>query len=175
MMQALTVLRKLGLTPRRTVRVVLYTNEENGLKGALAYPEAHKAELADHVAAIESDAGGFAPRGFGVQGSDKTIAQVRDLGSLLGSVGVREGQIKAGFGGSDIMTLSPAGVPQLGLAVEGSRYFDYHHTEADTLDKVDLGDLRKAVAATAVMAYALAEMTERLDPIPEGKARQLSF
>ncbi len=174
MMQSLTLLRRLGLAPRRTVRVVLYTNEENGIRGALAYPAAHRAELANHVAAIESDSGGFAPRGFRVQGSDKTLAQVRDVGSLLGPVGVVDKKIEPGFAGVDIMTLAPAGVPLLGLTVEASRYFDYHHTEADTLDKVDPADLRKSVAAIAVMAHTLADMEPRLDPIPEGKGRQVS-
>jgi carboxypeptidase Q len=174
-MQALTVLRRLGLTPRRTLRVVLYTNEENGLRGAFGYAGAHKAELANHVAAIESDSGGFAPRGFRVQGSDKTVAQARDLGSLLAPVGVVEKMIEPGFGGADIMPLAPAGVPLLGFVTDASRYFDYHHTEADTLDKVDPTDLRKSLAAIAAISYALADMEGRLDPIPEGKGRQLPF
>lgn len=175
MMQALTVMRRLGLSPRRTLRVVLYTNEENGVRGAFAYAAAHKAELANHVAAIESDVGGFAPRGFRVQGSDKTVAQVRDIGSLLGPVGVVDAKIRPGFAGVDIMPFASVGVPLLGLAVDESRYFDYHHTEADTLDKVDPTDLRKSVAAVAVMAYTLADMEGRLDLIPEGKGRQSPF
>lgn len=172
MMQALTVLRELGLQPRRTIRVVLYTNEENGIRGALAYPQQHKDELANHVAAIESDSGSFAPVGFSVTGSDKTLAQMRDLASLLAPLNATS--IEKGFGGVDIMTLIPAGVPQLGLRVEASRYFDYHHTEADTLDKVDPDELRQNVAAIAIIAYAIAEMEERLDLIPEGE-RKLPF
>ncbi len=169
-MQALTTLRKLGLRPRRTIRVVLYTNEENGIRGARAYPKAHEAELAHHVAAIETDSGGYAPRGFRVQGSDQTVAQVKDIVSLLAPIGATE--VEAGHGGVDISTLAPAGVPLLGLWVEGSRYFDIHHTHADTLDKVDPKDLRAGVAAMAVMAWVLAEMPGRLDPIPEGEGRK---
>jgi Zn-dependent M28 family amino/carboxypeptidase len=164
MMEALTTLRKLGLTPRRTIRVVLYTNEENGISGATAYPRAHADELAKHVAALESDSGGFAPVGFSVTGGEGAVPMLADVASLLAPI--QATQVEAGFGGVDIMTLGPAGVPQLGLRVEGSRYFDYHHTEADTLDKVDPEDLKKCVAASAIMAYVLAEMDGALPRVP---------
>jgi hypothetical protein len=168
MMQSITLLRKLGLIPRRTIRVVLYTNEENGIRGALAYPEAHKDELHEHVAAIEADSGGFAPEGFTTSGNTEAIAVLGDAVTLLRSIDAT--RVTPGFAGVDIMTLEPAGVPTLGLDVDGSRYFDYHHTEADTLDKVNPDELRRALAAVTVMAYVLAEMDPPLPRNPPAPA-----
>ncbi|HWM88311.1 MAG TPA: M20/M25/M40 family metallo-hydrolase, partial [Kofleriaceae bacterium] len=161
-MQALTVLRKLGMVPRRTIRVVLFTNEENGLRGARQYAADHAAELPAHVMAMEADSGGFAPRGFEVQGSDKTMRQMADIASLLQPIDAH--RTEPGEGGADIGVLAGAGVPLLGLWVERSRYFHYHHTDADTLDKVDPRDLARDVAAVAVIAYVVADMPERLAP-----------
>lgn len=160
MMQALTLLRELDLRPRRTIRVVLFTNEENGLRGAKGYAEQHADELESHVAGIESDSGGFAPWGFEVQGDDVAQAQVADIVSLLEPVGAARS--RKGWGGADLRPLADQGVPGLGLWVDGSRYFDYHHTPADTLDKVDPDDLKRQVAAVAVMAYVLADMEPSL-------------
>ena len=164
-MEAINVLRKLGLRPRRTIRVVLWTNEENGLRGARAYAADHADELPNHVAAIESDSGVFAPRSYGVSHQDEAkqkiaVKQMQDIVSLLESIG----PIKAtsGGGGGDIGPMRPAGVVLLGHEVEGSKYFDYHHTEADTLDKVDPTELSQNVAMLAVAAYVLADMPGRL-------------
>jgi len=165
MMQALTTLRKLGLTPRRTIRVVLFTNEENGTRGGRAYAKDHAAELPNTVLAVESDSGGFAPRGFSVAAKpeveDRVKARVADIGSLLASIGASRATI--GHGGSDIGPLMPAGVPTLGLDTEGSTYFDIHHTDADTLDKVDPAALADDVAAVAALAYVVADMPDRID------------
>lgn len=160
MMQALTLLRELGLRPRRTVRVVLYTNEENGLRGALQYAADHADELEQHVAALESDTGIFTPKGISVENSPRALEQVRAIMPLLAPIGADRAQ--KGFAGIDIIPLMEAGVPGLGLWVDESRYFDYHHTAADTLDKVDPEDLRKNIALTAVVAYVVADMEERL-------------
>jgi hypothetical protein len=163
-MQALTVLRRLDLVPRRTIRVVLFTNEENGLAGARDYFRTHAAELPQHVAALESDSGGFAPVGFQVhvlgRGRDETIAQVADIAGLLAPIHATK--VEAGFGGTDAEESTGDYVPQIGLDVDESTYFDYHHSQADTLDKVDPEKLRDDVAAMAVMAYVLADMPERL-------------
>jgi carboxypeptidase Q len=166
MMQALAVLKRLGLQPRRTIRVVLFTNEENGVRGARAYAEQHKAELGKHVLALESDAGGFAPRGFSVGHKDpdarkRVRSRLAEVAALMGSLG----KLRSieGHTGTDIEPMEPAGVPLVGLDVHNERYFDYHHTEADTLDKVDPQDLADMVAATAVLAYVVADLPERVD------------
>ena len=161
MMQALTVLRRLGLQPRRTIRVVLFTNEENGGRGADGYRKDHAAEIDRHVLAIESDSGGFAPRGFDVQSNQAALARVRELTGLLAAIGVTE--VAPGSGGADIDELGQQGVPALGLRVEESRYFDYHHTHADTLDKVSPEELARCVAAIAAMAWLVAELPDRVD------------
>lgn len=167
MMQTLTTLKTLGLTPRRTIRVVLFTNEENGLRGGKAYAADHAAELPKTVLALESDSGGFAPRGFEVAHKDPDAAKratnrVADIASLLHSFGATRVETSGG-GGADISPMQAAGVPALGLDVDGRLYFDYHHTEADTLDKVKPEDLADMVAATAVLAFVVADMPGRVD------------
>jgi carboxypeptidase Q len=166
MMQALRVLQKLQLRPHRTIRVVLYTNEENGLRGAKTYAEQHQAELANHVLALESDSGGFAPRGFSVGHKDpeaakRTRSRISEIATLLRALGVTH--VGAGHGGSDIGAMESAGVPQVGLEVDNRTYFDVHHTEADTLDKVDPANLADDVAAVAVLAYIVADLPDRID------------
>ena len=166
MMQVLTTLRRLGLTPRRTIRVVLFTNEENGVRGARAYAEAHREEGSRHVLAIESDSGGFAPRGFDVEVKDpaaqrRVVGRVAAVASLLRELGATT--VKPGHSGTDIEPLTAYGVPALGLRVDGRTYFDVHHTAADTLDKVDPRQLADNVAAVAVMAYLAADWPTRFD------------
>jgi carboxypeptidase Q len=160
-MEAINVLRRLKMTPRRTIRVVLWTNEENGLTGAKQYVEDHATELAQHVAAIESDSGVFQPQGFSIDCRDaeklaRAEAQMNDILELLRSVG--DMRIRSGWSGADVGQMKPADVVLMGLDVEGSRYFDYHHSHADTLDKVNPADLSRCVATMAVVAYVLADM-----------------
>jgi carboxypeptidase Q len=165
MMQALTVLRSLGLQPRRTIRVVLFTNEENGVRGGAAYAKDHAAELARTVLAVEADFGGFAPRGFTVEArpevAPRVLARMTEIAELLRPLGVM--RIQAGHSGVDIGKLLPAGMPGIGLVTDGATYFDIHHTEADTLDKVDPAALADNVAAIAVLAYVVADLPGRLD------------
>ncbi|HEX2091653.1 MAG TPA: M28 family metallopeptidase [Longimicrobiaceae bacterium] len=158
--EAVRLMKVLGLRPRRTVRVVLWTNEENGLRGGNAYRDTHRAEIANHVLAMESDAGVFKPQGFGFTGSDSAFAIVRQVGSLLNRIGA--GTITRGGGGADIGPIMALGVPGMGLTVEGSRYFWYHHTDADTIDKLDPREVAECVATLAVMAYVVADLPERL-------------
>jgi carboxypeptidase Q len=158
--EAIRLLKELGFRPRRTIRVVGWTNEENGLRGGNAYRDAHRAELDRHVAAIESDAGVFKPQGFGFTGSDAAYATVQQIGRLLQGIGA--GTIQRGGGGADIGPIMALGVPGMGLNVDGTRYFWYHHTDADTVDKLDPHDVALCVATMAVMAYVLADMPERL-------------
>ena len=158
--EAIRILKELGLRPRRTIRVVGWTNEENGLRGGNAYRDAHRAELDKHIAAIESDGGVFKPLGFGFTGSDSAYALVRQIGTLLAAIGA--GDIPRGGGGADIGPIMALGVPGLGLNVDGTKYFWYHHTDADTVDKLDQREVALCVATMAIMAYVLADMPERL-------------
>ena len=150
---AAVMLKELGLTPKRTVRVVLFTNEENGLRGGKGYFEAHGKEK--HAAAMEADFGAGEPRGFQMKGSAERVAEVRSWLPLFRGLGVRE--ISEGHTGSDISPFEEAGTTCLGLEPDGSRYFDVHHSPADTIDKIDPESLQKNAAALALMAYLLAE------------------
>lgn len=153
-MEAALMLQELGLVPRRTIRVVLFTNEENGLRGAEAYFEAHGDET--HVAAIEADSGSGAPRGFGVAHDDPAVVQaIADWSPLF--VGLGASEIVAGWGGADISPLMEAGVLGMSVRPEGAHYFDLHHSPADTIEKIDPVHLQKNAAAMALMAYLLAE------------------
>jgi carboxypeptidase Q len=158
--EALRLMKKLNLRPRRTVRVVLWTNEENGGRGGLAYRDAHAAELARHVLMLECDGGVFRPTGFGFTGSDAARAKVRDIARLL--AGIHAETIGAAGGGSDIEpSVQQASVPAMSLEVDGN-YFLIHHTPADTIDKIDPLEIARSSGAIAVMAYVVAEMPDRL-------------
>ncbi len=158
--EAVRLMHHLGLRPRRTVRVVLWTNEENGLRGARTYRDEHRSEIGNHILAIESDAGVFKPLGFGFSGSERAFRIVREIGTLLDRIDA--GTITRGGGGADIGPLMELGVPGMGLRVQGEKYFWYHHTEADTVDKLDPREMAECVAAMAVMAYVAADLPERL-------------
>jgi Zn-dependent M28 family amino/carboxypeptidase len=166
--EAARLVGELPRKPRRTIRVVLFANEELGLRGAKAYAEAHASELARHVAAVEVDSGDGRPLGLAWNAGPAAEPALREVARLLEPIGA--GALKlARFGGADISRLIPAGVPVIGLWQDGTRYFDYHHTADDTYDKIDPKSLDAAVAAVAVLAYALAEMPEPLARIPAEK------
>lgn len=160
--EAMNLLKRLGLTPRRTLRVVGWTNEENGGRGGAAYRDAHRDE--PHALAVESDGGVFAPRGFGFTGSDSARVIMRQIASLLDRIGA--GKLGASGGGADIGPIMSTGVPGMGLEVDDAKYFWFHHTQADTPDKLSPADMQKCVAAFAVYAYIVGEMPEML---PRGK------
>ena len=172
-MEAVRLMKELGLRPRRTVRVVLWTNEENGTGGAKAYRDSLGESARSHVAAIETDGGVERPVGFGVRVEhakedslgearhQRAVARAREIAALLAGIGA--GKITEEGGGADIGPLMKAGVPGLAHRTVGEHYFDWHHTQADMLDKVDPQELRKNVAAMAVMTYILADMPCRLD------------
>ena len=159
-LQALALMKKLGLQPRRTLRVAFWVNEENGGKGGEAYRQFVGGEIAHHVAAIEMDGGAETPRGFGAGVDQDSLELLRQIGKLLERIGA--GEISLGGVGEDIGPLLRDGVPGLGERTVGTHYFDWHHTEADTLDKVSLEDFRMNMAAMAVMGYVLADMPGRL-------------
>jgi carboxypeptidase Q len=158
--EAIRLLKELGLRPRRTIRVVGWVNEENGGRGGDGYRDAHKNELDKHVLAIESDGGVFKPQGFGFTGSDAAMAIVKQIGTLLDPIG--SGSIVKGGGGADIGPIMQLGVPGMGLLVDGTKYFWYHHTDADTVDKLTPGEMALCVATLAVMTYVVADLPEKL-------------
>jgi carboxypeptidase Q len=160
--EAVRLIHDLGLRPRRTLRVVLWTNEENGGKGALAYRDAHLAELSRHVLAIESDNGTFSPNGFRFSGSDAGLARVQAVGNLLSRIHAGSITREMQSPEADIEPLVDLGVPGMGLDVDRTRYFWYHHSDGDTLDKLDPAELGRCVAAMAVMAYVIADTPETL-------------
>ncbi|MFN7141804.1 MAG: M28 family metallopeptidase, partial [Limisphaerales bacterium] len=142
--EAVRLMHELNLRPRRTVRVVLWTNEENGLRGAREYREKYKADLKNHVLAIESDEGVFKPRGFAFKGTEKATETVRQIMELLNPLGAT--QLTLDAGGADISQLEDDGVPLMDLRVDPTKYFWYHHTEADTVDKLDKDEFNQCVA-----------------------------
>ena len=156
--EAVRLMKQLGLRPRRTVRVVGWTSEENGGPGGSEYARMHADE--DHVLAMESDGGVFKPLGYGFTGSDAAFEMVTEIGTLLDRIGA--GRITRGGGGADIGPLMRTGVPGMGFSVDGTRYFWYHHTDSDTLDKLDPDEVALCVATFAVMAYVVADMPVRL-------------
>jgi len=158
--EAARLMLKLGLRPKRTVRVVLWTNEENGLRGATSYAKRHEAALAKHTLAIESDAGVFRPTGFGFLGSGRGMEIIRGVAKLLDPIG--SGSIAKGCRGADVLKLVRGGVPVMHLEVEREKYFWFHHTDADTIDKLDSAEFNRCVAAMAVMAYVIADLPETL-------------
>ncbi|HEX7546311.1 MAG TPA: M28 family metallopeptidase [Gemmatimonadaceae bacterium] len=158
--EALNLIKKLGLKPKRTIRVVGWVNEETMGRGGLAYRDAHKADADKHVLVVESDDGVFAPQSFGFTGSDSARVIMKQIAALLGRVGPIA--IGANGGGADIEPMMALGVPGAGLEVDGARYFWYHHTDADTVDKLDPAEMQRCVAAMAVLAFIVADLPERL-------------
>ena len=161
-MEAAEVLERLHIRPRRTLRVIAWMDEENGGGGSKTYAQAHAAELANHVAAIESDAGAGHPLGFAVKMSPEALRSLRPVADVLRPVGATLFRPIDQSPGADIDPLVKAGVPGIGIMQDGRRYFDYHHSAADTLDKVDPQELKENAAAISVMGYVLAAMPEPL-------------
>ena len=159
-LQAVALIKKLGLQPKRTLRVAFWVNEENGGRGGESYRDWVGARIKDQVAAIEMDGGAEAPRGYGASVDEASMGVLRQIGKLLEHIGA--GEITGGGGGEDIGPIMRDGVPGLAERTVGTHYFDWHHTETDTLDKVDLNDFRKNMASLAVMSYVLADMPGRL-------------
>ena len=158
--EAARLMLKLGLRSKRTVRVVLWTNEENGIRGAMSYAERHEAALARHTLAIESDSGVFQPTGFGFLGSGRGMEIIQGVGKLLDPIG--SGNIAKGCRGADVLKLVRGGVPVMHLEVDRKKYFWFHHTDADTIDKLVPAEFNRCVAAMAVMAYVIADLPETL-------------
>ena len=151
--EALRLLKALGYTPQRTLRAVMFMNEENGLRGGITYADLAKQKQEKHMAAIESDRGGFTPIGFGIVGSPAQKARIMAWQPLFAAHGLHE--IGPGGGGADIGPLAQQGTVLLGLVPDSQRYFDYHHAASDVFEAVSERELAMGAAAMAAMIYLL--------------------
>ncbi len=151
--EALRALKALGYRPKRTIRVVMFMNEENGLRGGTKYADLAKINTEKHLAAIESDNGGFTPRGFGMVGTNEQITKITQFKALLAPYGLHE--IGKGSGGADIGPLASQGTLLIGFKPDSQRYFDYHHASNDTLEAVNERELNLGAASMASVLYLL--------------------
>jgi carboxypeptidase Q len=159
--EALRLMKKLGIQPRRTVRLVLWTNEENGTRGAAAYAEKYASTANNHVFALEADSGVFEPARFGFSGSLAARSVIRDITTLMAPLNLAE--TISGGGGADIDPIAQAGrAPTMAYMGDPTRYFTIHHTPADTVERIAPEEVAKAAAAISVVTYVIADMPERL-------------
>ena len=161
-MEAAEILQRLHLRPARTLRVIAWMDEETGGSGSNAYTAEYAADFPHYAAAIESDSGAAHPLGFDVKASAAAVEALRPVQGVLMSIGASVLQLTTYAPGADITAMSDRGVPVFGVMQDGRTYFNYHHTAADTLDKVVPAELRENAAAMAVLAYALANMKDAL-------------
>lgn len=152
--EMIRILKAINIKPRRTLRAVAFMNEENGLRGGKKYAAVALEKKEKHVAAIESDAGGFAPTGFGLNMDDDKKSLIAKWKPIFKPYGLFSFENEGD--GADISALKNMNVPRLGLEVESQRYFDYHHAPSDTFDKVNKRELLLGAAAMTAMAYLLA-------------------
>ena len=154
-MEVLRLLKASGLKPERTVRAVLFMNEENGVRGGDKYAELAKAANEKHLAAMESDGGGFTPRGFNIEADPATVRKVQQWQPLLSPYGSSE--FNTGHGGTDIGPLKDRAKALIGYDCDSQRYFDLHHTAADTFDKVNRRELELGGASMAALVYLMSK------------------
>ena len=159
--ETVRLMKKLNIRPRRTVRMVLFTNEENGLRGGNGYRDAHAKDADKHVFALESYSGVFAPARLGFTGSEGARKIVGEIATLLAPIGMQD--VVPGGGGADIGPIATLGkVPTMAYSGDPTRYFTIHHTPADTVDRIDPQEVSKAAASIAAMAYVIADMPQSL-------------
>ena len=161
-MQVPYLLKQLDLKPRRTIRMIAYMNEENGLVGGTAYAQEQAASLAKHFAAIESDLGASHPVGFLFTGKPEALPFFGPISNVLRQQGAGIVQLQPGGVGADIGPLTRGGVPSFAPYFDTRTYFNYHHTEADTFDKIDPKELAEGGSVMAVLAYGLANLDQPL-------------
>jgi Zn-dependent M28 family amino/carboxypeptidase len=160
-MQSANLVRQLGLHPRRTIRVVAWMNEENGLRGGKTYATEHAGEIANQFAAIETDGGAGHPLGIYMTGKRELKAILEPIAKVLDASGAGLLQFRDEVG-ADIDPLAKLGVPNFSPMQDSRFYFNYHHTAADTLDKIDPHELAENAAINAVLAYGLANLEQPL-------------
>ncbi len=160
-MQTQQLIKQLGLHTKRTIRFIAWMNEENGVVGGRTYAKDYAADIANHFAAIESDRGAGHPLGFEVTAKREALALLAPMAAVLQSSGAGLFKLTEDTE-TDISPLAAAGVPSFGLWQDTRTYFDYHHTAADTLDKVVPRELAENAAAIAVLAYTLANLPQPL-------------
>ena len=170
-LEAGRMLAELPTHPRRTVRIVLYANEENGLRGGIGYAKAHEKELDKHVVALELDLGTDKVAGLSYLAAPEAAKTIGDMARPLLALGI-DGPVPAEHVGADISVLRPFGVPMVNLNQDASRYFDVHHSADDTFDKIDRKSLDQVVAATVAFAYAAAEAPVDLGRLPEAMRKE---
>lgn len=151
--EVLRIFKAMGYKPKRTIRAVMFMNEENGLRGGQEYAKQAASKNEKHIAAMESDRGGFTPRGFTMSATDEVKNKIRNWKSLLEPYGLSDFNQEGG--GADIGPLAPQGVPLIGFLPDSQRYFSYHHTPEDTFDKVDKRELELGAAAMAALIYLI--------------------
>jgi carboxypeptidase Q len=167
--EAVKLIKRLGLKPKRTIRVVLWTNEENGSRGANGYRDAHRAELDTHVLAMESDNGVFKVNGFGVSTGEGGMTMAQDIGTLFSAFNATT--VSPGGVDADTGPLNALGVPAISPLVDGTKYFWYHHSSADTMDKLTPREVSENVALLSVLAFVAADMPGTLPRVPVAAPR----
>ena len=161
--EAARLMKKLNIRPKRTVRIVLFTNEENGMRGGNGYRDQHAKEATNHIMSVESDSGVFQPARLGFSGSEAARKLIADIGTLLAPIGMSE--ITGGGGGADIGPISTLGkVPMMAYGGDATKYFTIHHTPADTIDRIDPKEVSIAAASLTTMIYVVADMPQ---PLPK--------
>jgi Zn-dependent M28 family amino/carboxypeptidase len=167
-MQAIHLMQKLGLHPQRTIRFIAWMDEESGSEGAATYAEDHAAEIKDHVGALESDLGCDHPTGITFAGPPALTEWLAPVAHQLEPIGASMVTLGSDVG-EDVASVVAKGVPGFSPSQDSRYYFNYHHTAADTFDKVDPRHLGENAAVMAVLAYALADSSS---PAPRAEPAQ---
>jgi Zn-dependent M28 family amino/carboxypeptidase len=155
-MEVIHTLKELDFRPKRTIRVIAWMNEENGQRGARAYDDAHKVDIEKHFAAYEDDSGSGRPFGIRASVGTQYVKMFTPLQQALLPIGAGVFQREDALGTGDLSGLERAGVPSFEPLIDSSDYFNYHHTPADTFDKVNPDNLRRHAAVMATTAWFLA-------------------